>query len=623
MSVDPSLAARAGTLTPPSHDSAVRTIGRGLDTAPILRQGLGVTWLLAALGAGGRVVVPILIQQAIDRGIVGTEEIRLDVIVQMAVIGAVAVLLSGVAFRQAAVRLGDRSERALHDLRVRLIRHIHQLSLADHNDERRGGLVARVTSDIETLAQFFQWGGLAWLIDGTLMLVVASVMLAYDWVLALVAFAVALPLVFVLRAVQSRLLVAYDRARHANGQMLGSVAEVVSGTPTIRAYGAGSAMAADVDEAVATKTGAQIRAALIGAFLFPSGEVFSVFTISTVVGVGVWRGPDSGLTAGALVGFVFLTYRFLEPIAGITEVLDQTQTAVAGLRRVLSVLDLPVGPPEPADPVPLPEGTLRIDVRDVTFAYRSRDSHQPDAAVLKHVDVSIPAGQQVALVGATGSGKTTLARLIARFADPTIGEVELGGVPLTLVARNELRSRLVVVSQEPFLFDDTIRANIAFASQGASADEVERVVDDLGVRDWVDSLSDGMATQVGERGDQLSAGERQLVALLRAGLADPDILILDEATSSVDALTEVRIGRALERLAVSRTTIAIAHRLSTAARADRVLVLDHGRLVEDGHHDDLVARDGVYRSLYDAWVSATSLSTASAGGPSGSGPGGG
>ncbi len=623
MSVDPSLAARAGTLTPPSHDSAVRTIGRGLDTAPILRQGLGVTWLLAALGAGGRVVVPILIQQAIDRGIVGTEEIRLDVIVQMALIGAVAVLLSGVAFRQAAVRLGDRSERALHDLRVRLIRHIHQLSLADHNDERRGGLVARVTSDIETLAQFFQWGGLAWMIDGTLMLVVASVMLAYDWVLALVAFAVALPLVFVLRAVQSRLLVAYDRARHANGQMLGSVAEVVSGTPTIRAYGAGPAMAADVDEAVATKTGAQIRAALIGAFLFPSGEVFSVFTISTVVGVGVWRGPDSGLTAGALVGFVFLTYRFLEPIAGITEVLDQTQTAVAGLRRVLSVLDLPVGPPEPDDPVPLPQGTLRIDVRDVTFAYRSRDSHQADAAVLKHVDVSIPAGQQVALVGATGSGKTTLARLIARFADPTIGEVELGGVPLTLVARNELRSRLVVVSQEPFLFDDTIRANIAFASHGASADEVERVVDDLGVRDWVDSLSDGMATQVGERGDQLSAGERQLVALLRAGLADPDILILDEATSSVDALTEVRIGRALERLAASRTTIAIAHRLSTAARADRVLVLDHGRLVEDGHHDDLVARDGVYRSLYDAWVSATSLSTGSAGGPSGPAAGGG
>jgi putative ABC transport system ATP-binding protein len=165
----------------------------------------------------------------------------------------------------------------------------------------------------------------------------------------------------------------------------------------------------------------------------------------------------------------------------------------------------------------------------------------------------------------------------------------------------------VVVSQEPFLFDDTVAANVAFAFEGADDDDVERVVRDLGVGDWIDSLPDGLQTRVGERGDQLSAGERQLVALLRAGLADPDVLILDEATSSVDALTEVRIARALERLAATRTTIAIAHRLSTAARADRVLVLDHGRLVEDGHHDELIARDGAYRRLYDDWVTATSV----------------
>ena len=202
MSLDPTLAAKVGTLTPPSQDSAVRTIGRGLETAPILRQGLGVTWMFAAVGASGRVVVPILIQQAIDRGI-EAGEVQMDVIVQMALLGALAVIVSGWAFRQASLRLGERSERALHDLRVRLIGHIHQLSLADHNDERRGGLVARVTSDIETLARFFQWGGLAWLVDGTLMLIVAGVMLAYDWVLALVAFAVAVPLLFVLRACSS------------------------------------------------------------------------------------------------------------------------------------------------------------------------------------------------------------------------------------------------------------------------------------------------------------------------------------------------------------------------------------------------------------------------------------
>jgi ATP-binding cassette subfamily B protein len=605
--VDPKLAIRVGTLTATSQDSAVRTIGRGLQTAPILRQGLGITWLFAAIGAGGRVVVPILIQQAIDKGIVGTDDVDVALIVKMAVAGAVAVLISGLALRQAAYRLGVRSEAALRDLRVRLISHIHRLSLADHSDERRGGLVARVTSDIETLAQFFQWGGLAWLIDGTLMFIVGGVMVAYDWILALVAFAVAFPLVFVLRAVQSRLLVAYDKARERNGEMLGGIAEVVSGAPSIRAYDAGPALSADVKEAVEAKTTAQIKAALIGAFLFPSGEVFSIFTISAVVGVGVWRGPSSSLTAGALIGFIFLTYRFLEPIAEFTEVLDQTQTAVAGLRRVLSVLDLPEGPPHASEPMPLPVGDLGVKVRDVTFSYRSRDSQIADEAVLKQINVAVPAGQQVALVGATGSGKTTLGRLIARFADPTIGEIELGGVPLQNVGQVELRRRLVVVSQEPFLFDDTIAANVAFASEQAQLSDVERVVRELGVQDWIDSLSSGLSTPVGQRGEQLSAGERQLVALLRAGLADPDVLILDEATSSVDALTELRVARALEALAASRTTFSIAHRLSTAARADRVLVLEHGRLVEDGPHEELLEQDGPYRRLYEAWVSATSV----------------
>lgn len=606
--VDPRVIARAGSIAAPSTDSAVRTIGRGLETAPVLRQGLAVTWLLAAIGAGGRVVVPILIQQAIDKGIVDQDPIRVDLVVQLALVAVVAVVASSIAFRQAAFRLGDRSERALHELRVRLIGHIHRLSLADHNEEQRGGLVARVTSDIETLAQFFQWGGLAWLLDGTLMMIVAAVMLAYDWLLALVAFAVALPLVFVLRAVQARLVVAYDRARERNGEMLGSVAEVVSGAATIRAYEAGPPLEERVEQTVAARARAHIRASLIGAFLFPSGEIFSVFTVSAVIGVGVWRGPDSGLTAGALIGFIFLTYRFLEPIAEFTEVLDQTQTAVAGLRRVLAVLDLPIGPPPATDPVPLPDGQLGVDVREVTFAYPSRERDTgPDEAVLRNIDVTIPPGQDVALVGATGSGKTTLGRLVARFADPTFGAVELGGVDLRCVAPDELRRRVIVVSQEPFLFDDTIERNIGFARLDWRPDEVRRVVEDLGVADWIDSLGDGMQTRVGERGEQLSAGERQLVALLRAGYADPDVLILDEATSSVDALTEVRIARALERLAETRTTIAIAHRLSTAARADRVLVLDQGRLVEDGSHAELIERDGVYRQLYDAWVSATTV----------------
>jgi len=345
---------------------------------------------------------------------------------------------------------------------------------------------------------------------------------------------------------------------------------------------------------------------VIGAFLFPSGEVFSVLTVAAVIVVGVVRGPDSGLTAGAMIGFIFLTYRFLEPIAEFTEVLDQTQTAVAGLRRVLGVLDLPVGPPPPEHPRPLPDGRLDIDVRDVTFSYPTRGlASSSDDAVLRHVTAYIPAGQQVALVGATGSGKTTLGRLIARFADPTIGEVCIGGVSLRYVSNEDLRSRLVVVSQEPFLFNGTIAANVGFARPGTSIDDVAEIVARLDLQEWIDSMPDGLTTDVGERGDQLSAGERQLVALLRAGIADPDVLVLDEATSSVDALTEVRISRALDHLAEGRTTIAIAHRMSTAARADRVLVLRDGMLVEDGHHDRLIDARGTYADLYDAWMAAT------------------
>lgn len=588
-----------------TDEGAISTIRRGLAAAPVLRHGLWFTFFLAALGSGGRVVVPILIQQAIDNGIVGrsdTEPVDVGLVVRLTIIGTIAVLVAGVAFRQASYRLSVRSERALYDLRGRLIGHIHRLSLADHGEERRGGLVARVTSDIETLAQFFQWGGMSWMRNSALMLIVSIVMLAYDPLLACVAFAVAFPLALVLRAVQRRLVVAHGEARERNGEMLGAIAEVVSGAGSIRAYGAGDHMGGIVRDATHRKARQQIRAAWYGAFLFPSGEVFSVFTVSAVIVVGVWRGSAGGLTAGAVVGFIFLTYRFLEPVAEFTEIIDQTQTAVAGLRRVLSVLDMPAGPPAPETPVPIPAGRLGIDISDVTFRYPNTD-----VDVLRNVSVTIPAGQQVAMVGATGSGKSTLGRLIARFADPSVGHVAIGGVDLTDADPTQLRERLVVVSQEPFLFDDTILANIGFARPERSADDIAAVIADLGATEWIDALDDGVNTKVGERGEALSAGERQLIALVRAGLADPDVLILDEATSSVDALTEVRIARALERLAVGRTTIAIAHRLSTAARADRVLVLDDGVLVEDGHHDDLVAAGGVYRDLHDAWISATSL----------------
>ncbi len=584
---------------------AVKAISRGVKAAPEFAVGIGRTVAYAMVGAVGRVTVPILIQQAIDRGF-KKDKIDVGLIGVIALIGVAVVIITSVAQRAAVARLGYRSEDALYSLRVRLFEHIHRLSLAEHVDERRGALVSRVTSDIETLSDFFRWGSVAWLLDGTLMILVAGVMLAYNWVLALVAFVVAAPLIWVLRKVQGRLVRAYDTSRSENAAMLGAVSELITGSATFRAYDATVEMSRRVRGSAKRRADAQIKAGVIGAFLFPSGAVFSAITIGGVVSVGVALGPSSGLTAGALIGFIFLTYRFLEPIAEFTEILDQTQAAVAGFRRILAVLDIPAGPPDAIAPIRLPSEPLGVHVRHVDFAYRPRPGAEDVGEMaLRDVDIDIAPGERIAIVGATGSGKSTLALLIARLADPTGGEVFLGNVDLRRVANAELRRRLMMVPQEPFLFDDTIEANLAFAQPGVSQEGIEQAFEELGLSDWLAALPTGLATEVGERGTQLSAGERQLVALARAYLARPDVLLLDEATSSVDPLTETRFARAMDRLSEGRTTIAIAHRLSTAARAERIIVMDHGSKVEDGSHAELLAAEGTYAGLFEAWLAAT------------------
>jgi putative ABC transport system ATP-binding protein len=334
--------------------------------------------------------------------------------------------------------------------------------------------------------------------------------------------------------------------------------------------------------------------------------VFGVFAISAIVVIGWQIGPSSGLSAGALIGFVFLTYRFLEPVAELSEVIDQTQTAVAGLRRVLGVLSIPETPPPTSDPIALPSGPLDICFDHVCFSYRPRRGEgESSGPAVDDVELCIPHGTSVAVVGSTGSGKTTLGRLLARFIDPSEGTITLAGVPLTRVANDELRKRLVVVPQEPFLFEGTIADNVRFGRPNATESDIERAFVDLDLETWLHGLDAGVATRVGPRGSRLSAGERQLVALVRAAIVDPDILVLDEATSSVDAVTEVGLQRALDRLATGRTIVAIAHRLSTAERADRVLVMKDARVIQDGAHAELVSQDGEYCDLYDAWRRST------------------
>ncbi len=583
-----------------STDSAWATLRRGIALSPEFTRGLAVTVALAVLATVGKVVVPLAVQQIIDNGLLAEGGPDIDFVVGTVALCAVLVAVTALCSYAMNTRLYRSTESGLATLRRKAFRHVHDLSVLTQNSERKGALVSRVTSDVDQISSFMQWGGIL-LVVSTGQLAIATVLMAvYSWQLTLLVWVCFLPLLFGVRRLQRLLSKAYLKVRERTGEMLGVVSETVVGAAVIRAHGTEERTAARVDTTVLATRAAQVRAQRLSMAISPLAELVSAFTYAVVIAVGVGLGVTGSLTAGQLVAFLFLINLFIAPMTMATEIFNEAQNAIAGWRRVLGVLDTE---PDIADPGPsgrqLPRGPVTIRFDHVSYAYPG------GPRVLDDIDVEIAPGSRVAVVGETGSGKTTFVKLLTRLMDPVEGTVLLDGVDLRDVAFPSLRSRVVMVPQEGFLFDSTLGDNIRFARPEATDEQIGEAIAELGLRDWLDSLPHGLDTPVGQRGESLSAGERQLVALVRAYIADPDLLVLDEATSAVDPATEVRIQHALDRLTRGRTSVAIAHRLSTAEAADEVLVFDRGRIVQRGTHTDLVARPGVYADLHASWVSSS------------------
>jgi ABC-type multidrug transport system fused ATPase/permease subunit len=567
------------------------------------RAALTVVALL--LGTAAALAPPLLARAAIDEGIQHHDYKKLVVVVVAFLASALA--LWAMTYAQTYL-VGWVGQRALADLRIRIFKHLQTLPIGFYESRPAGVLISRMTNDVEALDSLVTDSVVTLFQSGLTLIGTVGILLYLDVKLALITFLV-VPLLLGgslwFRIVSAG---AFRRTRETIGAITAYLQETLSGIRVVRSFAHEPVHEAEFSVHNAENRDANMTTVKLNAAYFPSVEMLSGVAVAAIVLYGGYQAIDGHISIGTIVAFVAALSNLFEPIQQLSQLYATYQSGMAALEKIFQLLDVRPDLEDRPDAIQLGRITGEVDFDDVSFAYKQRPSRNGSNAeaapvlALDHINLRIPPGQTVALVGATGAGKSTMAKLLARFYDPTSGAVLVDGHDLREVSSGSLRSQMGIVPQEAFLFSGTLRDNIAFGRPDASPEEIRSAAAAVGAEEFISELPCGFDTEIGERGTQLSAGQRQLVAFARALIADPRILVLDEATSNVDLHTEGRIEQGLRRLLAGRTAIVIAHRLSTIRRAGRIVVLEHGRIVEEGSHDELLAAEGRYYDLYRDWA---------------------
>lgn len=549
---------------------------------------------------------PALVRYGVDSGLTNGDAGALNTAAALYLVVACIGLLSG---RWVIWLVSRTGERFLRELREKVFKHLMGLSMDFYEREKTGRLVSRMTADIDALQELISQGLVLFVQNILIFLGAVTAVFILSWQLALAILVIVPPLLIASRWFRRESNRAYLAVRERIGENLATLQEGLEGVRVVQAFGRERGWIRRFDDTNEARYEANLETVRISAKYFPFVEFTGVLGIAIVVGVGGFFVDQNIVTVGTVLAFVLYLNNLFEPIQQLSQLYNTVQAAGAALHKVFVLLDTETTIDEKPGAVDLPTRGA-IEVEDASFAYGGGPpdtdgvQHPVGPLVLRDVSLTVEPGERVALVGPTGAGKSTLAKLMVRFYDPRDGAIRFGGVDLRDATMVSLRERIVVVPQEGFLFAGTVRENIRVGRAEATDAEVDEAVTALGLDDIFGAFPDGLDTEVRERGSRLSAGEKQLVSLARAALADPALLVLDEATSNLDPGTERHVEQALEHLTEGRTVVVVAHRLSTAARCDRIAVVDDGRLMEVGTHDELLERRGRYSRLYAAWDSA-------------------